>query len=252
MAEKYRVGLLSFLNALPLVYKLQGHKAISPAWGLPAELFRMLQAGKLDAALTSSFAYAAKLRSRITDLGVAAEGQVLTVMLYAQDPLDEVTAIEEDPASLTSNALTRIIFHERRQRVKYSPCPNVRERLAPHTGRVIIGDNNFNPPFTYHYAYDIAALFHQHFKLPVVFAMWQGAENTPQPLVDILERAYAEVEDDWEGVCKYAEREWKLDHKAVVDYFGRILHFRLSPRDQDFLELFARKVRELKLTKLGQ
>ncbi len=252
MAEKYKVGLLPFLNALPLVYRLQTRDSVEPVWGMPSELFHLMQAGKLDAALTSSFVYAAKLRTRITDLGVAAEGRVLTVMLYSQDPLDMVEVIEEDPASLTSNALMRIIFHERRQHVKFIPCPNLRGRLAPRTGRIVIGDHNFQPPFTYHHAYDVAALFHSIFKLPVVFALWQGGDSTPQPLVELLERAYAEVEADWEGTYKYAVREWAITHQAVEEYFGTILHFRLTPRDQDFLELFGRKVHELKLVNLGQ
>lgn len=252
MPKKHRVGLLPFLNALPLVYKLQDHPKVKPTWGMPAELFHLMQQGGLDAALTSSFVYAAKLRSRITDLGVAADGRVLTVMIYAQDPLDEITTLEEDPASLTSNALTRIVFHERRHRVKYTPAPDVRARLAPKTGRVVIGDNNFRPPFTYHYAYDIATLIKELYGLPVVFALWQGSEPVDPALVEVLESAYAAVEDNWEALCKYSEKEWQLDHQAVVEYFGKILHFRLSPKDLEFLEFFRQKVHELKLAKLAK
>ena len=252
MPKKYRVGLLPFLNALPLVYRLQDHPRVKPTWGMPAELFHIMQQGKLDAALTSSFVYAAKLRSRITDLGVAADGRVLTVMVYSQDPLDEITTLEEDPASLTSNALTRIIFHERRQRVKYTPAPDVRARLAAKTRRVIIGDNNFRPPFTYHYAYDIATLIKELYGLPVVFALWQGSEPVDPGLVEVLESAYAEVEDNWDLLFKYSEKEWQLDHQAVVEYFGKVLHFRLSPKDLEFLEFFRQKVHELKLARLAK
>jgi len=252
MAKKYRIGLLPFLNALPLVYRLQEHPRVSATWGMPAELYRLLQAGQLDAALTSSFVYAAKLRSRITDLGVAAEKRVVTVTVYSQDPLDEITTLEEDPASLTSNALTRIIFHERRQRVKYMPAHDVRERLAPKHARVIIGDQNFQPPFTYHYAYDVATLFNQLFNLPVVFALWQGGEPVSVELAELLERAYSEVEDDWDSVCRYAEKEWNVTHKAVVEYFGTVLHFRLTPRDLEFLEFFRQQVHRLKLGQLAK
>lgn len=252
MPKKYRVGLLPFLNALPLVHGLQDHPRVKPTWGMPAELFYLMQDGKLDAALTSSFVYAAKLRSRVTDLGVAAEGRVITVMIYSQDSLDDIDVVEEDPASLTSNALTRIIFDERKQHVKFVPAKDVRAKLPPKTGRVIIGDQNFHPQFTFHHAYDIAALIDQLYKLPVVFALWQASEPVADELVEMLERAYSEVEEDWDGLCKYAEREWQVSHAALVDYFGKALHFRLSPRDLEFLEFFRQKVHELKLAKLAK
>jgi len=247
MEKKYRLGLLGFLNALPLVHRLRDRQDIEAVWDTPARLTRMLKTRELDAAITSSCAYAAKLRSVISDLCIASEGRIMTVMLYANCPLDDVQAVEEDPASLTSNALTRIIFDQRDQRVRFEPTVDYSAPLKPNTARVLIGDANFNPPMPYELVFDLAALVWELFRLPCVFALWQGKEGVDGELVKLIESAFAEVEQNWDELYTYAERQWDIPPAAIHEYFQNVLHYRLTDKDREFLDFFRKKVHDLGL-----
>lgn len=247
MERKYRLGLLGFLNALPLVHRLRDREEVEAVWDTPARLTRMLKLGQLDAAITSSYAYAAKLRSVISDLCIACEARIMTVMLYANCTLDEVERVEEDPASLTSNALTRIIFDERRQRVKFRPTVDYSAPLKSHTARVLIGDANFNPPMPYEQVVDLAALIWDLYRLPCVFALWQGKEGADGELIKLIENAFAEVEGNWDELYAFAEKEWDIPPSAIHDYFQNVLHYRLTDKDREFLDFFRKKVHDLGL-----
>jgi len=245
--RKYRLGLLGFLNALPLVHRFRDREEVEAVWDTPRPLTEMLKRGELDAAITSSYAYAAKLRSVISDLCIACEGRVVTVMLYANCTLDEIQTVEEDPASLTSNALTRIIFDERKQRVHFTPTLNYSTPLPANTARVLIGDANFHPPMPYEQVFDLAAVIWELYRLPCVFALWQGKAGVDGKLVKLIENAFAEVEENWDSLYAFAEKEWDVPPPAIRDYFQNVLHYRLTDKDREFLDFFRKKVHDLGL-----
>ncbi len=247
MSKKYRLGLLGFLNALPLVHKLRGHEEVEEVWGNPAELTNLLRRREVDAAVTSSYAYAAKYRKLLCDLCIAAEKRAETVVLYSTVPLEKIKTVEEDPASLTSNALTRIIFADRGQHISFKPIDNYRAPLSSGSARLLIGDMNFNPPFRYDFAFDIASLIWDMYRLPCVFALWQGVEGIDGRIKELVEWAFKETEKDWSSLYEYASKHWNLPPMAIRDYFQNVLHYRLTDKDMEFLEFFAKKVHDLGL-----
>jgi len=256
--KKFRLGLLRFLNALPLTFKLRNHPEVEEVWGLPVELTDLLRAGKLDGALTSAYVYAKKYKGLISDLCIASEGRVQTVMLYSNSPIDEIRVIEEDPVSITSNAIVRIIFAERKQRVSFKQSGSSPYRsgesgkgetfeLKEKTGRILIGDANFNPPFKADFVYDVATLVWEHFRLPCVFALWQGQRGVDGRLKELIEWAFEEVQKDWSALYQFAEKNWDIPRRAMEDYFQNVLHYRLTDKDKEFLEFFSKRVHDMRL-----
>ncbi len=245
--KKYRLGLLKFLNSLPLVYKLRGHKEIEEVWGVPVVLTKLLRTGELDAALTSAYEYAKRGNSLLTELCIASEGRVETVKLYSNVPLDEITAIEEDPTSLTSNAIIRMVFEERKQRVSFKVGENPSAPLKEKTARLLIGDVNFNPSLKYNFAFDLASLVWEHFRLPCVYALWQTKDETDGRLKELVEWAYSEAKNDWNQIYTFAEKNWKLPQAIIVDYFQNVLHYQLTDKDKEFLEFFKKLIHDMAL-----
>lgn len=244
---KYRLGLLKFLNSVPLTYKLRGHPEVIETVDVPVKLTKLLREGKLHAALTSAYEYARGAGKLITELCVASEKRVETVKLYSLSPLEEITIVEEDPTSLTSNAIIHIIFEERKQKVAYKAAKNPTAPLKEGTLRLLIGDINFNPPLKFNFAYDLAGLFWEHFRLPCVYALWQGGAEVDGRLRELIEWAFEEASKDWQAVYSFAEREWKLPPAIVRDYFQNVLHFRLTEKDHEFLEFFRKRIHDLAL-----
>ncbi len=244
---KYRLGLLKFLNSLPLTHKLRGHPEVEETWGVPAELTSLLRTGKLDAALTSAYEYASRQKNLLSDICIASIKRVETVKIYSNLPLENIRVLEEDPTSLTSNAIIRIIFEERKQRVSFKPAVSPDAPLAEASARLLIGDVNFNPPLPYNFAYDLAGLFWDHFRLPCVYALWQANNEVDGRLRELIEWAFEEAQRDWDSIVSYASKEWNLATAVVTDYFQNVLHYRLTDKDKEFLEFFKKRIHDLAL-----
>lgn len=145
---KYRIGVVSFLNAWPLTEDLQQHFPDAEIISLvPSILEKKLFSGEIDVALLSSITYAS-ISSQIRylpDLGISSDGEVASVNLFIRpdqlnrallevqkkrinayplntlkpDPLSDevlgillnkIRSVNLDPASKTSNALLQILL----------------------------------------------------------------------------------------------------------------------------------------------
>src|SRR5215813_14924958 len=103
----FRVGSVSYLNAVPLTRGLEDEVSFAT----PSQLAELLRRDELDAALVSVTEVLFNDRYDILDgIAIASLGDVKSVLLAHRKPLEEAREIFCDTASLTSVELLRVLL----------------------------------------------------------------------------------------------------------------------------------------------
>ena len=234
-----RVGSVPYLNAVPLTRGIEDQIVFAP----PAELARLLRDGKLDAALVSVTEALLQEGYDILDgIAVASLGEVRSVFLAHREPLEKITQVFCDPASLTSVNLLRVLLAERGLRPDFVPLPNYHD--APfYPAVLLIGDPalDFVREPHEHQIWDLGAAWFELTRLPFVYAVWALRRGHVGP---DLRRQLREAKD--EGLQNLdaivAERK-EYDRNFRKDYLGWIIHYHLGPDEKRGLAKFAELLR---------
>ena len=181
------LGVVSFLNALPLYETLSGQAGLSIVPAVPARLHELLAARRCEAALLPivSFWQARRRLELISDACIASDGETMTVRVFATVPPDKVHRLHVDGDSKTSIVLARLLWLELYgRRLELLPWPNggasPGERLAAPAGDeveavLLIGDKVMrNAPRGFGFEVDLGAAWKHLTGLPFVFAAWYG------------------------------------------------------------------------------
>jgi chorismate dehydratase len=138
-----RLGAVSYLNARPLVFRLDRSPRFSVRYDVPAECARLLHAGEIDVGLVPTIEYLRGDAYRIApDLAIASNGPVASVALFATRPIADVRSIAMDASSRTSAALVRVLC-SRLFRIKPAidvRPPDLNAMLEHADAALIIGD----------------------------------------------------------------------------------------------------------------
>lgn len=175
-----RIGCVKYLNARPLIDGAPWPVVFDE----PAKLSAQLAAGELDIALVSSFEFLRNPNYAIVDdIAIASDGEVFSVIVVAYEPLEELKAIELDPASLTSVNLLRCLLSERGLTTPFVARPSAPDSpLPPHTGRLLIGDQavRFRAKLSSEMRiYDLGKMWRDVTGLPFVYALWLVRPEVP-------------------------------------------------------------------------
>ncbi|MEW6305141.1 MAG: menaquinone biosynthesis protein [Verrucomicrobiota bacterium] len=175
----FRVGSVPYLNAVPLTRGLE--KQI--CFVTPSKLAEMLRNDELDAALVSVTEVLLNDRYDILDgIAVASLGEVISVFLAHRKPIEEVTEVYCDPASLTSVNLLKVLLAEKGLKPEFKPLADYQQ--APNLDYVmLIGDPaiDFARASHPHQLWDLGTAWYELTKLPFVYAVWalrRGIENS--------------------------------------------------------------------------
>ena len=98
-----RLGVVSFLNARPLVYSLKNDPRFVLSHSVPSACAADLQAGRVDVGLIPSIEYARSSAPYeiVPVMAIATSGEVLTVRLYYRKELSSVRRVALDTSSRT-------------------------------------------------------------------------------------------------------------------------------------------------------
>ena len=109
-----RIGVVPYLNALPLIEGLDGRPDVELRRAVPSRLSRWLADGEIDAASLPIIDAGADPGYRVVPgIAIASRGPVRSVCLFHERPLDELRTVVLDPASRTSVVLLRILLERR-------------------------------------------------------------------------------------------------------------------------------------------
>ena len=181
-----RIGSVSYLNALPLTCGLEAHVRFT----VPARLAELLRDGELDVALVSITEALAHREYEVVDgVAIASAGPVRSVFLAHRVPLEAITEVYCDPASLSSVGLLRVLLGERGVRPGFRKLADYRQ-AQHHDAVLLIGDRALDfalEPGCYE-IWDLGAAWFAMTRLPFVHAAWTLRQGFHDPGLGALLR----------------------------------------------------------------
>ncbi len=197
MGQKIRVAAVSYLNTKPLLYGIEHSNIIDNIeliLDYPARLATSLQSGEIDLALLPVAAIPSIPGARIiSDYGIAADGNVVSVALFSRVPVEEIESVYLDYQSRTSVRLAQLLLeHHWRQPVTYKPAgEHYIDHIAGTTAGIIIGDRALKQLQNFEYIYDLSAAWRAFTGLDFIFAAWVANKELPTGFISAFNEANA-------------------------------------------------------------
>jgi len=236
----FRVGSVPYLNAVPLTRGLETQIIFVP----PSKLAEMLRRDELDAALVSLTEVLFNDRYDVLDgVAVACLGEVKSVFLAHRRPIEEVTEVFCDTASLTSVCLLQVLLAERGLRPRIIPLPAY-EAAKQSDFVMLIGDPaiDFLRTPVEHGIWDLGAAWFELTRLPFVYAVWalrRGVSN------DDLRRHLREAKEFGLDTLDYIISErTEYDYNFRKDYLSWHIHYHLATEEKRGIAKFIELLRK--------
>lgn len=251
--RKLRIGVVSYLNAMPLWYALRHEQDIELVPDTPARLAAAMAANELDLGLLPVVEALRDPRlSFFPDLGIGADGIVESVGLFTREDLASLRSVALTEASRTSVALTRVILHAAGATPEYVDAPVDANSLPTRTedAVLLIGDEclRARKAESDRVFVDLAAEWRLLTDLPFVFAVWAGPRRALTTelhtrLQDAL-NAGREIVHDF---VRYAAMDTGWSEEALGVYLSETIQHQLTPEHLKGLLEFSRRAASLGL-----
>jgi chorismate dehydratase len=235
----FRVGSVGYLNAVPLTRGLEEEVIFAT----PAKLAEMLQRDELDAGLVSVVEALFHDRYDILDsIAIASLGEVRSVLLAHRKPLEQVSEVYCDTASLTSVEMLRVLLAERGLKPEFKPLPSYDFAALPDYA-LLIGDRALDLALGAHEheIWDLGAAWYEMTSLPFVYAVWalrRGVENSA------LRRQLREARDfGLDTLDSIIRTRTDYDYDFRKDYLGWHIHYHLGADEKRGLAKFVELLR---------
>jgi len=235
-----RVGSVPYLNAVPLTRGIEDQILLAP----PARLGELLRADKLDAALVSVTEVLFHDRYDILDdIAVASLGEVRSVFLAHRKPLEQLTKIFCDTASLTSVNLLKVLLAERGLKPEFVPLANY-EDATFQEAVLLIGDPaiRFARARHEHEIWDLGTAWMELTGLPFVYAVWalrRGADTA-----DIRKVLRESKKFGLETLDEIIRTRTEFDLDFRRDYLSWHIHYHLGVDEKRGLARFIELLRQ--------
>lgn len=198
MEAKIKVAAVSYLNTKPLLYGIEHSDVMNDIELLldyPAKLAERLKNGEIDMALLPVAAMPGIKGARVvSDYGIASDGNVASVAIFSQVPMEEIESVYLDYQSRTSVRLAQLLLEEYwEKKVVFKQAPqNYIDYINGANAGVIIGDRALKQYTNFEYVYDLATAWKEYTGLDFVFAAWVANKDLPQDFLTRFNAANAE------------------------------------------------------------
>jgi len=170
-----KVGKVSYLNTLPMFYKLSGYEVIE---GHPSELFKMLEEDKIDIGILSSAVYLSNKDKYdyLDGISISGKKMVCSVLLFLKT--DHIKNVYLTKASVSSRVLT-IWYLEHILKLK----PNYVEKEDEADTILYIGDKAIKEAHSKNYktVIDLGEEWFKQYAVGFVFALFIYKKDKMMP-----------------------------------------------------------------------
>ena len=237
-----RVGVVSFVNAIPLAHDLAATLPEAELVPLtPARIADQLEAGVLDLGLVPVASLALHPEWHVLPgLGIASEGPVRSVLLVSHVPPEQITRLVLDPASRTSNLLARLWLKHRAgvdPEVMPGP-PALSDRLLCGEATVAIGDEALYSRQDGIWSLDLGGAWTEWTGLPFVFAVWAGPDRISAETVSAFEQCYARNAARLDLLARDAAKGDPVRQDLIESYWRHSIRYRLGLRESEGLSRY--------------
>jgi chorismate dehydratase len=240
--KKIKVGAVSYLNTKPLLYGVARSKLmqrIELIEEYPSKIADMLINGSIDVGLVP-VSIISKLSEWhiVTDYCIGANGDVASVCMFSEVPVEKIERVLLDYQSRTSVNLCKILL---KHYWKISPLlENAEENYLPcikgTTAGVVIGDRALAQRKISPYIYDLAGAWKAMTGLPFVFAAWITNKKLPEDFIQEFNEANEVGLKNLDDVIKeHASQVYDLRK-----YYRENISYDFDAKKHEALQLFLR------------
>jgi chorismate dehydratase len=268
-----RISAISYLNTAPLMWDFEHTNAgrdnagrdksgrdFDISYTLPSACARALQAGTTDIGIIPAAAYAQIPGLMILPgVAIASRQPVRSILLVSKVPVDKIRTVALDTSSMTSVALTKILFEKWMGggRTFISMEPNIEKMLSAHDAGLVIGDPALQIDRSRYFTLDLAEEWIRHTGKPFVFAFWAVRQEAlredslrdaaSHDLAAIFQRSRDHGLEP--ASLDQITREWAprlgLTPSTIRSYLTENIYYELDPPCLEGLQLFYRYAAEI-------
>jgi chorismate dehydratase len=252
--NRLRISAISYLNTAPLMWDFEHGEAgaaFDISYTVPSRCAADLASGKADIGIIPSAAYVSIPELVILPgVAIASRRPVRSILLVSKIPLEQVRSVALDTSSLTSVALTKILFAKwwGGGRTFTPMAPNVEKMMKDHDAGLLIGDPALKVDRQRYLSYDLAEEWIRFTGKPFVFAFWAvrqealSSASSSRDLATIFQKSRdhgLEAANLQRIVQRWAPR-LGLSEAEVKTYLTENIHYELDAECLEGLRLFYR------------
>ena len=242
MDKKWRIGAVSYLNTRPLLLGMEQspfRDSIDLVKSYPAQIAQDLLDGNIDIGLIPVAIMPLLSNPQIVSKYViGTEGEVASVALFSQVPIDQIEKVYLDYQSRTSVALAKVLLAQYwKKEVEFlTAAEGYINEISGTTAGIIIGDRALACLKRFEHIYDLGLAWKAHTGLPFVFAAWVANKPIPSAFMETFDAAneYGLSHlDEVITLIPASEQVYDL-HK----YYTENISYEFTPEKREGLEMF--------------
>lgn len=247
MGSKIKVGAVSYLNTVPLLYGIERspvYNELELSVDYPAILAQKLKAQEIDIALLPVAAMSSIGGARIVaDYGIAADGNVASVAIFSKVPMEQIDTVYLDYQSRTSVMLAQVLlkYHWKKKVVFKQTQEGYIKDIHDATAGVIIGDRALEQLDNFEYVYDLAEEWKNYTGLPFVFAAWVSNKDLPENFIKSFNEANAVGLDHIDKIAEVTI----FPHYDLKKYYTEHIKYKIDEDKKKGLDKFLELIQTL-------
>ena len=251
-----RISAISYLNTAPLMWDFE-HGSPNPefevSYTVPSQCAAELARGIADIGIIPAAAYATIPNlAIIPGVAIASKRPVRSILMVSHKSLADIRTVALDNSSLTSVALTRVLFEKYwgGQRTFTSAAPELDAMLQSNDAALLIGDPALQVDRSSYRTWDLAEEWIRFTGKPFVFAFWAvrqeslGSSKLDLATVFQESRDHGLEQHNLETIVETWSSKLRLSLESVREYLTSNIHFALDEECLDGLRLFYRYAQE--------
>jgi chorismate dehydratase len=241
--KKIKVSAVSYLNTLPFLYGINNSEIkdqLDLSLDMPSDCAKKLLSGDVDLGLVPvAILPQIKEYHIVSDYCIGAVGDVDSVALYSDVPLNRIESIYLDYQSKTSINLVKVLCKEY---WNISPefieaSEGYEDEINGKIAGVIIGDRTFNLSKDYKFKYDLSGEWMKYSGLPFVFACWVSNIKLPQAFISQFNEALNLGLNNIESVIKNYKEE-RISKEVLEGYLLSSISYDLDDKKKAAISMF--------------
>jgi chorismate dehydratase len=257
--HRFRISAISYLNTAPLMWDFEHGEAgrnFDISYTLPSGCARALAGGSADIGIIPAAAYTQIPGLQILpDVAIASRRAVRSILLVSKMPIEKVRTVALDTSSLTSVALTKVLFEKWLSGGRtFTPMPpNLDQMLGKCDAGLLIGDPALKVDRKRFHTLDLAEEWIRFTGKPFVFAFWavrSAALAEVNPSLDLAavfrsSRDHGLSPANLDSIAQEWALRLGLSVEDVRSYLTENIHYQLDTGCLEGLQLFYRYAAEI-------